>query len=110
MSGQFGRAMPCAFILGLIYGVLDYDVFVCEEGRSSARRFAMGRFPELSDKQARSVRSAVLRECQEGTAAIRYYRRVITLSRHHQAHVGHCITEYPGLLTMALIRVDAGRR
>jgi hypothetical protein len=29
---------------------------------------------------------------------------------HHQAHVGHCITVYPGLLKMALIRVQAWQR
>ena len=94
-----------AFILGLIYGVLDYDVFVYEGGRSSPRRFAVGRFPQLSDKQAHSVRSAILRECQEATAAIRYDRRVITLPCHHQAHVGHCITAFPGLLMMTWVRV-----
>lgn len=67
-----------AFILGLIYGVLDYDVFVCEGGRSPPRRFAVGRFPQLSAKQARSVRSAILHESHEDTAAIRYCRGVIT--------------------------------
>jgi hypothetical protein len=74
-----------------------------------------GTFPKLSEKQARSARSAILHESKDNTAAIRYCHRVITSLRHyavmpchHQAHVGHCITVFPGVLTMALIRVQAG--
>jgi len=79
------------------------------EARSSSRRFAVGHIPQLSDKQARSLRSVVLREIHEDTAAIRYgpyYPCVITPSCHHRAHVGHCITAHPGLPTIALTCVQ----
>jgi len=73
--GQFGRASPSP----LAWSTGCWTTMCGQrKGRSSPRRFAVGRFPQLSDKQAHSARSAILHESHEDTAAIRYCRCVIT--------------------------------